>query len=232
MYRPNNADLNVTDETTEFYRVVGVVRNVQFRDLAGRGGRAFGSFYLPHSQWPERSNVIAIRARAAPEVVMNALRNEVARLDPQLPLYDMRTMVERVDASLATRKLALALAATFGVVALLLAALGIYGVLAYLVAQRRREIGIRIALGSSERAVFKLVLGEGLALTIAGLTLGGIGALIVGQALTSQVYGVSPWDPWVLTGVALVTAAIALLACMSPAARAARVDPMVVLTEN
>jgi predicted permease len=232
MYRPNNADLNVTDETTEFYRVVGVVRNVQFRDLAGRGGRAFGSFYLPHSQWPERSNVIAIRARAAPEVVMNALRNEVARLDPQLPLYDMRTMVERVDASLATRKLALALAATFGVVALLLAALGIYGVLAYLVAQRRREIGIRIALGSSERAVFKLVLGEGLALTIAGLTLGGIGALIVGQALTSQVYGVSPWDPWVLTGVALVTAAIALLACVSPAARAARVDPMVVLAEN
>jgi ABC-type antimicrobial peptide transport system permease subunit len=144
----------------------------------------------------------------------------------------MRTMLERVDTSLATRKLALALAATFGVVALLLAALGVYGVLAYLVAQRRREIGIRIALGSSERAVFKLVLGEGLALTFGGLALGGIGALVVGQTLTNQVYGISPWDPWILAGVALVTAAIALLACVSPAARAARVDPMVVLAEN
>jgi predicted permease len=232
MYRPNNADLNVTDETTEFYKVVGIVRDVQLRDLAGRGGRAFGSFYLPHSQAPERNNIIAIRAQAAPEVVMSALRNEVARLDPQLPLYDVRTMLERVDASLATRKLALSLAATFGVVALLLAGLGIYGVLAYLVAQRRREIGIRIALGSSERAVFKLVLSEGLALTMAGLTLGGIGTLIVGQALRDQVYGISPWDPYVLAAVALMTGTIALLACVSPAVRAARVDPMVVLAEN
>jgi predicted permease len=232
MYRPNNADLNVTDERTEFYRVVGIVRNVQLRDLSGRGGRAFGSFYLPHSQAPERNNVMAIRAQADSSVVMTALRNEVARLDPQLPLYDMRTMLERVDASLATRKLALSLAGTFGVVALLLAGLGIYGVLAYLVAQRRREIGIRIALGSSERAVFKLVLGEGLALTIAGLLLGGIAALAVGQTLRDQVYGISPWDPSVLAAVALVTAAIALLACVSPAVRAARVDPMVVLAEN
>jgi predicted permease len=232
MYRPNNADLNVTDETTEFYRVVGIVRNVQLRDLAGKGGRAFGSFYLPHSQAPERNNIIAIRAQAAPEAVMAALRNEVARLDPQLPLYDMRTMLERVDASLATRKLALSLAAMFGVVALLLAGLGIYGVLAYLVAQRRREIGIRIALGSSERAVFKLVLGEGLALTIAGLLLGGIGAIAVGQTLRDQVYGISPWDPYVIAAVALMTGAIALLACVSPAVRAARVDPMVVLAEN
>jgi predicted permease len=232
MYRPNNADLNVTDERTEFYRVVGIVRNVQLRDLAGKGGRAFGSFYLPHSQAPERNNIIAIRAQAAPSVVMAALRNEVARLDPQLPLYDMRTMLERVDSSLATRKLALSLAATFGVVALLLAGLGIYGVLAYLVAQRRREIGIRIALGSSERAVFRLVLGEGLALTLAGLALGGIGALAVGQTLRDQMYGVSPWDPYVLTAVALMTGAIALLACVLPAMRAARVDPMIVLAEN
>jgi ABC-type antimicrobial peptide transport system permease subunit len=141
-------------------------------------------------------------------------------------------MLERVDASLATRKLALSLAAMFGVVALLLAGLGIYGVLAYLVAQRRREIGIRIALGSSERAVFKLVLGEGLALTIAGLLLGGIGAIAVGQTLRDQVYGISPWDPYVIAAVALMTGAIALLACVSPAVRAARVDPMVVLAEN
>jgi ABC-type antimicrobial peptide transport system permease subunit len=120
----------------------------------------------------------------------------------------------------------------FAALGLVLAAGGIYGVLSCLVAQRRREIGIRIALGSSERAVFKLVLGEGLALTIAGLSLGGIGAIAVGQTLRDQVYGISPWDPYVIAAVALMTGAIALLACVLPAVRAACVDPMIVLAEN
>jgi putative ABC transport system permease protein len=231
MYRPRNADLNVVDENTEFYTVVGIVRNVQLRDLAGRGGRAFGSFYLPHAQWPERNNVIAIKTRAPLETVTSALYTQVAQLDPQLPLFDVRTMVERTDVSLAARKIALGLAGTFGVVALLLAALGIYGVLAYLVAQRRREIGIRIALGSSPRAVFQLVLGEGLWLTIAGLALGVAGALAVARSLADQVFGIAPTDPVVLAAVLLVTGAIALLACVSPAMRATRVDPIVVLTE-
>jgi predicted permease len=231
MYRPRNADLNVVDENTEFYTVVGVVRDVQLRDLAGRGARAFGSFYLPHAQWPERNNVIAIKTRAPIETVTSALYAEVARLDPQLPLFDVRTMVERTAVSLAARKIALGLAGTFGVVALLLAALGIYGVLAYLVAQRRREIGIRIALGSSPRAVFRLVLGEGLWLTVAGLVLGVAGALAVARSLADQVFGVAPTDPLVLAAVLLVTGAIALLASVSPAVRATRVDPIVVLTE-
>jgi predicted permease len=231
MYRPRNADLNAVDENTEFYTVVGIVRNVQLRDLAGRGGRAFGSFYLPHAQWPERNNVIAIKTRAPVESVTSALYAEVARLDPQLPVFDVRTMVERTDVSLAARKIALGLAGTFGVVALLLAALGIYGVLAYLVAQRRREIGIRIALGSSPRAVFRLVLGEGLWLTVAGLVLGVAGALAVARSLADQVFGIAPTDPLVLAAVLLVTGAIALLASVSPAVRATRVDPIVVLTE-
>jgi putative ABC transport system permease protein len=231
MYRPRNADLNVVDENTEFYTVVGIVRDVQLRDLAGKGGRAFGTFYLPHAQWPERNNVIAIKARAPVETVTNALYAAVARLDPQLPLFDVRTMSERTDVSLATRRIALGLAGTFGVVALLLAALGIYGVLAYLVAQRRREIGIRIALGSSSRAVFRLVLGEGLWLTVAGLLLGVVGALAVARSLADQVFGIAPTDPVVLAGVLLATGSIALLACVSPAVKATRVDPIVVLTE-
>jgi predicted permease len=231
MYRPRNADLNVVDDNTEFYTVVGIVRDVQLRDLAGRGGRAFGSFYLPHAQWPERNNVIAIKTRLPVEAVTSALYSQVAQLDPQLPLFDVRTMVERTDVSLATRKIALGLAGTFGVVALLLAALGIYGVLAYLVAQRRREIGIRIALGSSPRAVFRLVLGEGLWLTITGLLLGVAGALAVARSLADQVFGIAPTDPVVLAVVLLLTGAIALLACVSPAVRATRVDPLVVLAE-
>jgi predicted permease len=231
MYRPTHADLNVTDDQTEFYTVVGVVRNVQLRDLAGRVGRAFGSFYLPQAQWPRRDNVIAIKTRASADAIINGLRAEVARLDPQLPLFDVHTMIERTDVSLSARKIALGLAGTFGVVALLLAALGVYGVLAYLVAQRRREIGIRIALGSSPRAVFRLVLGEGLLLTVTGLVLGLAGAIALARSLADQVFGIAPTDPVVLAGVALATGAIALLASVSPAARATRVDPIVVLTE-
>jgi putative ABC transport system permease protein len=231
MYRPTHADLNETDARTEFYTVVGIVRNVQLRDLAGKGGRAFGSFYLPQTQWPPRDNVIAIKTRTSADSVIDVLREEVARLDPQLPLFDVHTMLERTDVSLAARKIALGLAGTFGVVALLLAALGVYGVLAYLVAQRRREIGIRIALGSSPRAVFRLVLREGLWLTTAGLALGVFGAIALARSLADQVFGIAPTDPLVLGGVALATGAIALLASVSPAARATRVDPIVVLTE-
>jgi predicted lysophospholipase L1 biosynthesis ABC-type transport system permease subunit len=231
MYRPTHADLNETDENTEFYTVVGIVRNVQLRDLAGKGGRAFGSFYLPQAQWPPRDNVIAIKTRASADAVMNRLRTDVATLDPQLPLFDMHTMLERTDVSLAARKIALGLAGTFGVVAVLLAALGVYGVLAYLVAQRRREIGIRVALGSSARAVFRLVLGEGLWLTVTGLVVGTVGAIAVARSLADQVFGIAPTDPVVLGGVVLATGAIALLACVLPAVRATRVDPIVVLTE-
>ena len=231
MYRPTHADLNETDDQTEFYTVVGIVRNVQLRDLAGKSARAFGSFYLPQAQWPSRENVLAVKTRSSPDAMLIGLHEEIAKLDPQLPLFDVHTMRERTDASLAARKIALGLAGTFGVVAVLLAALGVYGVLAYLVAQRRREIGIRIALGSSPRAVFRLVLGEGVWLTATGLVLGVVGAIALARSLADQVFGVTPTDPAVLGGVVLATGAVALLACMSPAARATRVDPIVVLTE-
>jgi ABC-type antimicrobial peptide transport system permease subunit len=233
MYRPRYPDdLNRTDDNTPFFTVVGVVRDVQLRDLSGRGGRAFGSYYFPHAQSPDRNYFVVIKTQAGVDAVMDAVRRELARLDPQLPVFDVRTMSERTDISLASRKLALGLAASFGVVALLLAALGIYGVLAYLVAQRNREIGIRIALGSSPRGVFRLVLREGVALTIAGLVLGVAGALAVARGLGDQVFGIAPTDPAVLGAVVIVTGAIGLLACVSPARRATRVDPIVVLGES
>jgi putative ABC transport system permease protein len=141
-------------------------------------------------------------------------------------------MSERTDISLASRKIALGLATSFGVVALLLAGLGLYGVLVYLVAQRNREIGIRIALGSSPRAVFRLVLREGAWLTATGLLLGIAGALVVARSLDDQVFGIASTDPVVLSAVVLVTGAIALLACVSPARRATRVDPIVALSDS
>ena len=124
------------------------------------------------------------------------------------------------------------LASMFGFVALFLSVLGIYGVLAYVVAQRTREIGIRIALGSTARGIFQLVFKEGLALVAGGLMLGLLGAIALGRALEGQVFGVRPTDPFVLGTVAVSTGIIALLACVSPAHRATRVDPLNVLSEQ
>ena len=141
-------------------------------------------------------------------------------------------MSERMAQSLVSQRLAMALASMFGVVALLLSAVGIYGVLAYVVARRTREIGIRMALGSPARRIFQLVFGEGLALVTAGLTLGLLGAVGLRHAVEDQVFGVSTMDPFILAAVALATLLVALMACVSPARRAARVDPLTVLSQH
>ncbi len=138
-------------------------------------------------------------------------------------------MSDRIDLSLASRRTSMLLANAFGGVALFLASLGIYGVLAYLVARRTREIGIRVALGSTRAGVLKLVLREGFQLVAIGLVLGMIGAASLQKAVASEVYGVSPLDPLVLASVMALLAIVALAACAIPARRAMRVDPMVAL---
>src|SRR5579864_8852905 len=140
-------------------------------------------------------------------------------------------MDQRMEKSLISRRLPVALSLIFGGVALFLSAVGIYGVLAYLVTQRRREIGIRIALGSSAPAVFELVLREGLLLIAGGLALGGVGALALRKSLESQLFGVAVTDPFVLVTVTGLLAFVAVLACAVPAGRAMRIDPIVALTE-
>ena len=152
-------------------------------------------------------------------------------IDPALALFEVRTMEQRAELSLAPRKASVFLAAGFGVVALFLASLGIYGVLAYLVTQRRREIGIRIALGSTQGGVARLVLSEGMLLATAGLVMGIAGSVALRTLIESQVYGVSPLDPAVLLGVSALLGAVALLACLAPVQRAMRVDPVRVLNE-
>jgi ABC-type antimicrobial peptide transport system permease subunit len=156
----------------------------------------------------------------------------LAAIDPDLPLSDIQTMTERRSRSVVSQKLAMGLASMFGGVALSLSILGLYGVLAYVVAQRTREIGIRIALGSTSRGIFQIFFKEGLALVTGGLMLGLLGALAMGRALEGQVFGVRPTDPFVLGLVAICTGIVALLACVSPAYRATRVDPLSVLTEQ
>jgi ABC-type antimicrobial peptide transport system permease subunit len=156
----------------------------------------------------------------------------VARIDPELALFDVKTMGERAALSMSSRRTSLMLALAFGGLALFLSAIGIYGVLAYLVAQRRREIAIRVALGSTAAGVVRLVLREGLVLVAIGLAAGFAGAAGLQRAVANQIYGVRPLDPLVIGGVTVLLGTIALAACALPARRAARVDPVEVLKEE
>ena len=150
-------------------------------------------------------------------------------LDPLLPVYNVRTLPEIVDEAVSPKRLTMFLLAFFALGALVLAAVGLYAVMSYAVAQRRHEIGIRLALGAQGKDILTLVLTQGLVLTLVGLALGLAGALAVTRVMASILYGVSATDPLVFGGVALLLAAAALLACFIPARRATKVDPMVAL---
>jgi putative ABC transport system permease protein len=215
------------------YAVVGVVRDVRFESLAGQA-ESVGTAYFPHTQAPVAGRLrwIAIKTADESDAVVRAVRSALMSIDPALPLSDIQTMTQRTSRSLVSQKLAMGLASMFGVVALFLSALGVYGVLMYVVAQRTREIGIRVALGSTARGIFGLVLREGLTLVAGGLILGLFGTLALGRALEGHVFGVRPTDPFVLVTVALSTATIALLACVAPARRATQVDPLSVLSHQ
>ena len=232
MYQPQNeSNLLKTDEHTRWITVVGVVRNMMLDDLDGSGSPV-GTYYFPYSQQPSRGFTLALKTSAETGTVVRAIRSGISGVDPELALFDIRTMDQRAQLSLTPRKTAMLLALGFGGVALFLSAVGIYGVLAYLVSQRRREIGIRMALGSTAAGIVRLVLGEGLTLVGTGLALGVAGAVLLRRAVESQVYGVSPLDPLVLAAVTTVLATVALAACGLPARRAMLVDPVVVLTEQ
>ena len=229
MYFPGNAkNLLQIDEHTVWLTVVGVARTLRYESLDGSGAPV-GAYYLPNSQQPAGGFTFALKTTADPGSVVRALRSEIARLDPDLAVFDVHSMSERIDLSLSSRRTSMLLANAFGGVALFLASLGIYGVLAYLVARRTREIGIRIALGSTRAGVLKLVLREGFQLVAIGLVLGVIGAASLQKAVASEIYGVRPLDPLVLASVMALLTIVALAACAVPARRAMRVDPMVAL---
>jgi len=216
---------------TRRFRVVGVVRNVRLIDLAGTGS-ASGTYYFPYAQAPARDYTFAVRSNAQGAALVPALRTAIARIDPELALFDMKTMAERTTLSMSPRRTSLLLASAFGGLAMFLAAIGIYGVLAYLVAQRRREIAIRMALGSTPAGVIRLVLGQGLAIVALGLAAGFVGAAALQKAVAGQIYGVQPLDPLVIGSVAVLLTAIALTACALPTRRAAQVDPVAMLKEE
>ena len=231
MFQPGSAeDLVTPNEETEWLTVVGVVGDIKLRGLAEADDRV-GAYYLPFTQRSWSGVSFVIRTATDPKSLIPSLRREIAEIDPQLPVFDARTMVERMDRSLVSRRSPMVLTLGFGAVALFLASLGLYGVLAYLVTRRTKEIGIRMALGSSGGRIFRLVVSEGLAILAVGLALGLAGAFALRRALESQLYGVTASDPLVLAAVVGLLVLVSLLACLLPAARATRIHPVVALSE-
>jgi putative ABC transport system permease protein len=202
--------------------VVGIVGDVREwgLDVPARPTAYFSALQVAPS-----TTSLAVRTRAAPTALLGSLRAELTRLDPALPLFEVAPLAEVVDESVGQRSLTLTLMLGFAVLALGLAALGLYGVISYGVAQRSREVGIRLALGARPAQVLRLVVGQGLRLAVAGVALGLVLALGLGRLLGGLLYGVAPADPLTLLTVPLLLTLVALLASWVPARRATRVDP-------
>ena len=189
-------------------------------------------YYYPFAQSVDRGMTLVARTAGDPDTLTNSIRQQVAAMDPELPFFAVKAMQQRVQESLVSRKTPMLLATLFGAIALFLAAVGIYGVLAYQVAQRRKEIGIRMALGSDSRRIFGLIVSEGLWLLCLGIGVGLLGAFAIRRAMETQLFGVQPMDPVVLALVTILLGVVALIACAVPARRAARTDPLAALGDH
>ncbi|MEK6301918.1 MAG: ABC transporter permease [Acidobacteriota bacterium] len=205
--------------------VIGVVQDGKYAGL-NEDPKPFVS--RPIWQSYSGSTTVIVRGAGDQQRLIALLRSEVQQLDPSLPLAS-RTLIERMNLPMLPARLAATVLGGFGLVALALAAIGIYGVMSYTVAKRTHEIGIRMALGAQRADVLKLVIGQGLTLTLIGMAIGSLAAVALTQAMKALLFGVSATDPVTYVGVAVLLGAVALLACYLPARRASRVDPMVAL---
>ena len=243
---PNN--MTAITERTVFIDVVGVIQEMKLQSLTQEDQFVGACFFpiaqlLPPPQAPGVFFNYAIKAAGRPgqgapampgtlETMSAPIRSVFSSLDRELPVFDMQPMSDRVSRSLVSRRSPLFIASAFAAIALFLSAIGIYGVLAYGVTQRTREIGIRMALGSHRRQVFGLILREGLVLVAGGFALGIAGALALRTSLQSQLFGITATDPLVLGAMAVVLGLVALAACALPARRATRIDPVIALADS
>jgi putative ABC transport system permease protein len=210
--------------------VIGVVGTINSIDLGQPVAKE--RIYHPITQQPRLSMALVLRTSLDPDGVVAQVRAAVQSLDPEQPIADVRTMEQWVGRSLEGRRAPMMLFALFGMVALVLSAIGIYGVLAFNVAQRVREFGIRQALGADSRSILSLVLKQGLVTAAGGLALGLAASYGLAHYLRTLLYSVDPRDWTVFTGVTVLLFAVAILACYVPARRATRIDPIVALRAN
>jgi predicted permease len=206
--------------------IVGVVGDVKSDSLEAPGPP---HVYLSLFQNPPYNTVVYLRTAGDPSSYGETIRREVQAVDPNIPTFAVRSLDDVLARSMAERRFALNILGFFGVVALLLAAIGIYGVMTYTFSQRTQEIGIRMALGAQRADILRLAIGEGMLLVVLGLGSGILGALVLTRYLRTMLFGVTPADPLTFAAIAAILASVALLACFIPAQRATQVDPLVAL---
>ncbi|HYV27993.1 MAG TPA: ABC transporter permease, partial [Candidatus Eisenbacteria bacterium] len=207
--------------------IVGVVGRIQENRLSDQGGMV--QAYFPIYQQPLRNIAVVVKTTSEPAVMLTTMRQQVSQLDPALPIFGIHTMREIRNNNVAPERLNLGLLGAFAALALILAVIGLYGLLAFTVTQRQREIGIRMALGAQRFDVLNLVVGQGMRLILAGVVLGFLGSFALTRVLASVLFKVEPTDPLTFVTVTFSLCVVALLACYIPARRATKVDPMVAL---
>jgi putative ABC transport system permease protein len=214
------------DEADKPREIVGVVGDVKDTEL---DMTPMPRVYLPHAQDPVADMGVVLRAAAEPTTLTDTARGEVMKLDPAQPLSNVMTVDRMIRERTAPKRVMTAMMGVFAGIALLLAAVGLCAVMAYAVSQRTHEIGVRMALGAQSRDIVRLITGQGLKLTLAGLALGTVGAFALTRVMAPLLYGVTATDPLTFILISLALAGAALLACWIPARQATKVDPMIAL---
>jgi putative ABC transport system permease protein len=206
--------------------IIGIVGDVKHRNL---WQPADPESYVPYDQNPIGGMNVVVRTDADPMTLLPAMRAQVLGLDAELPIFKAQRMQEYVAASVAQRRFTSLLCSIFAGAGLLLAVVGLFGVMSYSVARRTHEIGVRVAVGAQKTDILRLIIREGMSITLAGIGIGLVGSLALSRVLKSQLFGVSATDPLTFLGVVWALSLVALVACYVPARRATRVDPLVAL---
>ncbi len=216
-----------TDERASVLTVLGVVGRVKMEGLNQDSNRVQG--YFPFAQLPAGGMTVIIKGSTDPNHLISSVREQVKAQDPEQPIYNIRSMNEIRAESVAPERLNLTLLSIFAGIALVLAIVGIYGVMSYSVTQRTHEIGIRMAIGAQPKDVFKMVVGQGMTLALIGVVLGLVGAFGLTRLMTTMLFGVEPTDPLTFVVIAVLLTTVALVACYLPGRRATKVDPVISL---
>jgi predicted permease len=215
--------------TAPWQTIVGVVRHVRYRTLE-EPSRV--QFYTPHTQLPTNALSLAIKTPFEPQALAQSVQREVIAIDPEQPVWAIRTMDELMATSVRRRQLIMTLLTLFAGIALMLAAVGIYGVISYWVTQRAHEIGIRVAIGASRLDVLKMVLGQSMSVVLIGVVVGLVCAAVLTRLMASLLYDVSPTDAATFGGYSAALILVGLVASYLPARRATRIDPVTMLRQQ
>jgi predicted permease len=216
-----------TDSDSPLLEVLGVVGRVKMESLSQDSNRVQG--YLPFAQRPLSGMTIVIKGSGDPNQLISAARQQVKALDSEQPIYSPRTMGDIRAESVAPERLNLTLLSLFAGIALVLAIVGIYGVMSYSVTQRTREIGIRMAIGASRTDVFRMILSHGMKLTLIGVGIGLVGAFALTRLMATMLFGVAPTDATTFGSISVLLMGVALIACFLPGRRATKVEPTISL---